>query len=367
MLVERCQTPVSVKGSSCRICANHSTGVRRVVTVSLIERFRASLPVSDTTPVVSLGEGSTPLLAAPRLARAAGVRELWLKWEASNPTGSYKDRGMTVAVSKALEAGAEAVLCASTGNTAGSAAAYAARAGLPAVVLVPQGAVAGAKLAQTRMLGATVLEVRGDFDEALAAAQVLAARETHVLVNSLNPNRREGQKTAVLEIVEELGGPPDAFVLPYGGGGNTSSYAQGLRELRLDVPIVSVEAEKRRETLATAIRIGVPVHAETVAASGAHVVAVSDDELVDAWRALAEQEGLFCEPSSAAGLAGVLRGDVEGDRLVVTITGHGLKDPAIADRLASPPLEVDPDPDAIAAAARSGGGPRSFADHELDE
>ena len=149
---------------------------------------------------------------------------------------------MTVAVSKALEEGAEAVLCASTGNTAASAAAYAARAGLPAVVLTPQGAVAGAKLAQTRMLGATVLEVRGDFDQALAAAQELAARGTHVLVNSLNPNRREGQKTAVLEIVEELGGAPDAFVLPYGGGGNTSSYAQALRELGLETPIVSVEA-----------------------------------------------------------------------------------------------------------------------------
>lgn len=322
------------------------------MTLQLIERFRDRLPVTDATPVISLGEGSTPLLAAPRLARAARVRELWLKWEASNPTGSYKDRGMTVAVSKALEEGAEAVLCASTGNTAGSAAAYAARAGLPAVVLTPRGAVAGAKLAQTRMLGATVLEVRGDFDEALAAAQELAARGTHVLVNSLNPNRREGQKTAVLEIVEELGGAPDAFVLPYGGGGNTSSYAQALRELGLETPIVSVEARRRRETLATAIRIGDPVHAEAVATSGAHVVAADDDELVAAWRALATQEGLFCEPSSAAGLAAVLRGEVEGDRLVVTVTGHGLKDPAIADRLAPPPVEVDPDPDAIAAAAR---------------
>ena len=214
--------------------------------------------------------------------------------------------------------------------------------GLPAVVLTPQGAVAGAKLAQTRMLGATVLEVRGDFDQALAAAQELAARGTHVLVNSLNPNRREGQKTAVLEIVEELGGAPDAFVLPYGGGGNTSSYAQALRELGVATPIVSVEATRRRETLATAIRIGDPVHAEAVAASGALViVAADDDELVAAWRALAAEEGLFCEPSSAAGLAAVLRGDVEGERLVVTITGHGLKDPAIADRLAPPPVEVD--------------------------
>ena len=324
------------------------------MTVPLIERFRDRLPVSAATPVVSLGEGSTPLLSAPRLARAAGVRELWLKWEASNPTGSYKDRGMTLAVSKALEEGAAAVLCASTGNTAASAAAYAARAGLPAVVLTPQGAVAGAKLAQTRMLGAIVLEVRGDFDAALAAAQELARRGTHVLVNSLNPHRRAGQKTAVLEIVEELGGAPDAFVLPYGGGGNTSAYAQARAELGLDTPIVSVEAEKRRETLATAIRIGDPVHAEAVRAAGARVIHVDDDEIVSAWRTLASEEGLFCEPSSAAGLAAVLRGDVDGDRLVVTITGHGLKDPAIADRLAPSPVEVDPDPDAIASASRTG-------------
>ena len=321
------------------------------MTVPLIERFRRVLPVTESTPVVSLGEGSTPLLAAPRLADAAGIRELWLKWEASNPTGSYKDRGMTLAVSKAVEEGAEAVICASTGNTAASAAAYAARAGLPALVLTPQGAVAGAKLAQTRMLGATVLEVQGDFDSALAAAQELGGRGSHVLVNSLNPYRREGQKTAVLEIVEELGGPPDAFVLPYGGGGNTSAYSQALSELGLGTPIVSVEATNRRETLATAIRIGDPVHAEAVRASGARVVHVDDDELVAAWLRLASEEGLFCEPSSAAGLAAVLRGDVEGDRLVVTITGHGLKDPATADRLAPAPVEVEPDPDAIAAAA----------------
>lgn len=354
----RCQTPMSVEGPARQMCAERSRGVLRALTAALIERYRDRLPVTATTPVVTLGEGSTPLLRAPRLARAAGLRELWLKWEASNPTGSYKDRGMTLAVSKALEEGAQAVLCASTGNTAGSAAAYAARAGLPAVVLTPQGAVSGAKLAQTRMLGATVLEVRGDFDEALAAAQELAARGTHVLVNSLNPYRREGQKTAVLEIVEELGAPPDAFVLPYGGGGNTSSYAQALRELGVDTPLVSVEAARRRETLATAIRIGAPVHAAAVAAAGARIVSADDDELVAAWRRLAVEEGLFCEPSSAAGLAAVLRGDVEGERLAVTITGHGLKDPAVADRLAPPPALVDPDPDAIAAAspsARSGG------------
>ena len=320
------------------------------MTTSLIERYRDRLPVSPQTPVVSLGEGSTPLLPAPRLAASAGIRELWLKWEASNPTGSYKDRGMTVAVSKALEQGADAVLCASTGNTAGSAAAYAARAGLPALVLTPEGAVSSAKLAQTRLLGATILEVQGSFDDALRAAQELAERGAHVLVNSLNAHRREGQKTAVFEVVEELGEAPDVFVLPYGGGGNTSSYAQALSELGLETPIVSVEAADRRETLATAIRIGEPVHAASVRDAGARVLDVSDDELVAAWRALAEEEGLFCEPSSAAGLAAVLRGDVESDRIVVTITGHGLKDPAAAELHAPRPTLVAPDPDAIASA-----------------
>jgi threonine synthase len=320
------------------------------VTTSLIERYRDRLPVSPQTPVVSLGEGSTPLLPAPRLAASAGIRELWLKWEASNPTGSYKDRGMTVAVSKALEQGVDAVLCASTGNTAGSAAAYAARAGLPALVLTPEGAVSSAKLAQTRLLGATILEVQGSFDDALRAAQELAERGAHVLVNSLNPHRREGQKTAVFEVVEELAEAPDVFVLPYGGGGNTSSYAQALSELGLETPIVSVEAADRRGTLATAIRIGEPVHAASVRDAGARVLDVSDDELVAAWRALAEEEGLFCEPSSAAGLAAVLRGDVESDRIVVTITGHGLKDPAAAELHAPRPTLVAPDPDAIASA-----------------
>ncbi len=290
--------------------------------------------------------------AAPRLSERLGI-DVRLKWEASNPTGSYKDRGMTVAVSKAVEDGAAAVICASTGNTAASAAAYAARAGIAALVLTPESAVAGAKVAQTRMLGAKVLEVRGDFDEALAAAQELARRGTHVLVNSLNPLRREGQKTAVFEVVEELGGAPDAFVIPYGGGGNTSAYAQALDELGLDAPIVSVEAADRARTMASAIRIGDPAHAESVRASGAQIVSVSDNEIVAAWRELAELEGLFCEPSSAAGLAALRAGAVAARSVVVTITGHGLKDSESAARYAPPPLLVDPDPDAIAAAARA--------------
>ena len=318
--------------------------------VSLIERFRSALPVSDSTPVISLGEGSTPLLRAERLSERHGC-ELWLKWEGANPTGSYKDRGMTIAVSKAMEEGAEAVICASTGNTAASAAAYAARAGLPALVLVPEGAVAGAKLAQTRMLGARVLEVRGSFDEALRAAQALAERGSHVLVNSLNPYRVAGQKTAVFEIVEELREAPDAFVLPYGGGGNTTAYAAAVTELGIATQIVSVEAENRPATLASAIRIAEPVHAPRVAETGARVVSVSDDEIVAAWRELASVEGVFCEPSSAAGLAAVARGGFSG-RVVLTLTGHGLKDVASADRHAPPVGTVDPDPDAITKAAR---------------
>jgi threonine synthase len=321
------------------------------VTVALIERYRDRLPVSPATPVVSLGEGSTPLLRAPRLSERLGV-DLWLKWEASNPTGSYKDRGMTVAVSKALEGGAVAVVCASTGNTSASAAAYAARAGIRAVVLVAEGA-AGGKLVQARALGARVLAVRGSFDEALAAARSLGERDGYALVNSLNPNRVEGQKTAVFEIVEELGGAPDAFVVPYGGGGNTTAYAKALTELELDTPVYSVEAADRPRTLATAIRIATPVHAERVEATGARVHAVTDEEIATAWLELAREEGLFCEPASAAGLAFLRSSDeLRGARVVVTITGHGLKDPAAADTHAPAPEVVDPDPSAIAEAAR---------------
>jgi threonine synthase len=258
---------------------------------------------------------------------------------------------MTVAVSKALEEGARAVVCASTGNTAASAAAYGARAGLPVLVLQPKGAVAAGKLAQTRMLGATLLEVRGSFDEALAAARELADRGTHALVNSLNPYRREGQKTAVFEIVEELGGLPDAFCIPYGGGGNTSSYAQALGELGVSARLVSAEAERRPDTVASAIRIAAPAHADAVGWCGAEIVSVTDEEILDAWRELAALEGLFCEPSSAAGLAALRRGAVREGRVVVTITGHGLKDPATAAAHAPPPVEVDADADAIARAA----------------
>jgi threonine synthase len=320
---------------------------------SLAERYRDRLPLTAATPIVTLGEGGTPLLPAPRLSARLGL-EIWLKWEGQNPTGSFKDRGMTIAVSKALEEGAQAVICASTGNTAASAAAYAARAGLPVLVLQPAGAVALGKLAQARALGARLLEVRGSFDEALGVACELAARGTHVLVNSLNPYRLEGQKTAAFEILEQLGGQPDVLSLPYGGGGNTCAYVKGFEEAGALPHIVAVEAAQRGQTVASAIRIADPAHADEVTAalerSQGQVVTVSDDAILDAWRALAQEEGVFCEPASAAGVAGLEHAGLEpGAQVVCVITGHGLKDPETAARLTPPPLVVDPDPDAIAA------------------
>ncbi len=326
------------------------------MTIPLAERYRGRLPLTDSTPVVSLGEGSTPLLPAPRLSARLGV-ELWLKWEGGNPTGSFKDRGMTVAVSKAVEAGAVAVVCASTGNTAASAAAYAARAGITAVILQPAGAVARGKIAQAQAVGARLLEVQGPFEAALEAAQELGRRGTYTLVNSLNPHRLEGQKTAAFEIVEELGGAPDALALPYGGGGNTRAYALGFDEAGAGLPpFVAAEASARAYTMATAIRIAEPAHRgpaeEAIARSGGSVVPLADEEILAAWRDLAELEGVFCEPSSAAGLAALARErPPAGARVVCVITGHGLKDPEAAARLSTPPLSVPPDPDAIAEAA----------------
>ena len=336
---------------------NRVPTVRTPSMPSLIERYRERLPVSESTPVVTLGEGSTPLLAAPRLSEQLGI-ELYLKWEGANPTGSFKDRGMTVAVSNALKAGATTVVCASTGNTAASAAAYASRAGIGAVVLQPHGAVAAAKVAQAVALGARVVQVRGTFDEALAAARALADRGTHVLVNSLNAHRIEGQKTAAFEIVEELGGPPAVLALPYGGGGNLRAYARGFTEASVGMPVlVAGEAAERPTTVASAIRIADPVHAEeaheAVRASGGAVASLGDEAILQAWRDLARLEGIFCEPSSAAGLAAVASAGVEpGTRVVCVLTGHGLKDSETAARESPVPVVVDPDPDAIAEASR---------------
>jgi threonine synthase len=321
----------------------------------LAERYRDRLPLAAETPIVSLGEGGTPLLPAPRLSERLGL-EIWLKWEGANPTGSFKDRGMTVAVSLAATEGVRAVVCASTGNTAASSAAYAARAGLRALVLQPAGAVALGKLAQARALGARILEVRGSFDQALAAARELADRGTHALVNSLNPYRLQGQKTAAFEIVEELGEPPEVLALPYGGGGNTCAYALGFEEAGGLPRFLAVQAADRSATAASAIRIADPVHApqvtEALRRTNGTVITVSDDEILDAWRLLAHEEGVFCEPASAAGVAGLAHAELEpGTSVVCVVTGNGLKDPETAARLSPPPIPVDPDPDAIAAAA----------------
>ncbi len=295
---------------------------------ALIDRYRDQLPVGPETPVVSLGEGSTPLLPAPRLSERVGA-EVWLKWEGANPTGSFKDRGMTIAVSKAVEDGATAVVCASTGNTAASAAAYAARAGLRALIVHSTGAVALGKLAQARAVGAELVEVDGGFGEALDRAQELAAQPGHILVNSLNPHRLEGQKTAAFEIVEELGRPPDVLALPYGGGGNTCAYARGFVELGALPRLLACEAADRPVTAASAIRIAEPVHRaeaeEYVRRSGGSVVDLSDAEILAARREVGELEGVYCEAASAAGIAGVGR-ERPGGTVVCVLTGHGLKE-----------------------------------------
>jgi threonine synthase len=287
---------------------------------------------------VTLGEGNTPLLHAPRLSERFGV-DLWLKWEGANPTGSFKDRGMSVAVTRAVEAGATGVICASTGNTAASAAAYAARAGIEAIIIVAGGAAASSKLVQVRAVGGRIVEVPGSFGDAYDEAARLAV-DGIVHVNSTNEDRIEGQKTAAHEILEQLGGLPDVLALPYGGGGNTKAYARGFLEKAGALPrFHPTEAERRADTVASAIRILTPNHRVEVEAileqSGGSVLTVTDDELLAAWRLLGLEEGVFCEPASAAGIAAVIRGAVQpGERVVCVITGHGLKDPDAVMRLA---------------------------------
>jgi len=280
---------------------------------------------------VTLGEGQTPLLPAPRLSERLGC-ELWLKWEGANPTGSFKDRGMALAVSRALERGAPGVVCASTGNTSASAAAYAARAGLPAVVLLPKGAVARGKVAQAIAFGAELREVDGSFEDVHLAARRLADGEGWVNVNSINPDRIEGQSSAAHEVIEQLGGVPDVLALPYGGGGNTVAYVRGFADAGAGFPrVLAVQSAERATTLASAIRIVEPVHRRQ-AEDAAEVVTVTDGEIVEWWRAVLRGEGLFCEPASAASVAGVARQRPAG-RVVCVITGNGLKDPDAVSRL----------------------------------
>ncbi len=335
----------------------------------LLERYRAFLPVTDRTPPLTLNEGDTPLVAAPRMAAALGVRELHLKFEGMNPTGSFKDRGMVMAVAKALEEGATSIVCASTGNTSASAAAYAARAGIEAIVVVPSGKIALGKLAQALMYGARLLVVEGNFDDALRIVCDLSDRYPVTLVNSVNPFRIEGQTTAAYEVCDALGGPPDALCLPVGNAGNITAYWLGFRRYHAAGKIgrlprmFGFEAEGSAaivrgapiadpDTVATAIRIGNPASWKGAVAardeSAGLIDCVNDAQIITAWRDLARLEGIFCEPASAAGVAG-LRVLIEQGRAardacyVAVLTGHGLKDPGLAvEQFATPqPVAAD--------------------------
>jgi threonine synthase len=345
----------------------------------LIERFRDRLSLEPGDPVVTLNEGSTPLVEAPRLSERIGARA-YLKFEGANPTGSFKDRGMTVAVSRAKGRGAEAVICASTGNTAASAAAYAARAGMRGAVIVPEGKIAIGKLAQALMHGARVVALQGNFDDALRIVRELADKHPIELVNSVNPHRIEGQKTAAFEVVEELGEMPGALAIPVGNAGNVTAYWRGFQELgerQLDkaevtgappilygfqaegaAPLVRGEPVASPETVASAIRIGNPARWEEAmsafTASRGRVAAVSDEQILDAYRWLAAGEGVFCEPASAASVAGLLAHGlptVEGapppETVVCVLTGHGLKDPDTALSKAPAVLNCENDLSAV--------------------
>ena len=320
----------------------------------LLDRYRPFLPLTPRTPPLSLGEGDTPLVSAPALTSETGA-QVWLKLEGCNPTGSFKDRGMVVAVAKAVEEGARAVICASTGNTAASAAAYAARVGLTCAVVIPNGKIALGKLSQALMHGASVLPVEGNFDRALQLVRELAEQGSITLVNSVNPYRIEGQKTAAFEIVEALGEAPEILALPVGNAGNITAYWRGFSEFyRLGrarqrpqmfgfqaagaAPIVKGEPITEPHTIATAIRIGNPASWKGAVAardeSGGLIEAVSDEEILEAYRFLARREGVFCEPASAAPVAGILKLAREKrlpqKKIVCILTGNGLKDPDTA-------------------------------------
>ena len=318
----------------------------------VIEEYRDRLPVTEKTPVVTLREGGTPLVAACVLSEMTGC-EVWLKVEGQNPTGSFKDRGMTMAISMAAQEGAKAVICASTGNTSASAAAYAVKAGMICAVLVPRGKIAMGKLAQALVHGAHLLQVDGNFDDCLTLARKLSERYPVALVNSVNPARIEGQKTAAFEIVDFLGDAPDIHCLPVGNAGNITAYWKGFTEYKNDgmatkrprewgfqaagsAPIVNGAPVLSPSTIATAIRIGNPASWEQAInardESGGRIEAVTDREILSAYRLLASKEGVFVEPSSASSVAGLLQlhaaGQLDpGQRVVCTVTGHGLKDP----------------------------------------
>jgi threonine synthase len=318
------------------------------VPTPLIERYRDRLPLEDGDPVVTLNEGSTPLIHSPRLSDRVGA-EVYLKFEGANPTGSFKDRGMTVAVSRAKGAGAEAIICASTGNTAASCAAYAARAGMRGAVIVPEGKIAIGKLAQALMHGARVIALEGNFDQALEIVREIAKKHPVELVNSVNPYRIEGQKTAAFETCDELGQAPAALAIPVGNAGNVTSWWAGFQEYGAApilygfqaegaAPLVEGHPVENPETVASAIRIGNPARWEEAmnafTASRGRVAAVTDEQILEAYHWVASSEGVFCEPASAASVAGLLAhgmpvadGMEKPETVVCVLTGHGLKDP----------------------------------------
>lgn len=356
----------------------------------LIHRYREFLPVTDNTPVITLHEGNTPLIHCCHLSHFCGPNtDVFIKYEGLNPTGSFKDRGMTMAVTKAVESGSKAIMCASTGNTSASAAAYAARAGITCAVLIPSGKnVALGKLAQASIAGAKVIRIDGNFDRALEMVRQLCELHPITLVNSINPDRIEGQKTGSFEIIEQLGGAPDLHCLPVGNAGNITAYWKGYQEYHQrgyanqtptmwgfqaegSAPIVHGHPIEHPETIATAIRIGNPASwkqaEEARDTSGGMIDLVSDDEITAAYKHLAAKEGIFCEPSSATGVAGLMKmvraGKLEEFRrrkglkhlnIVCILTGHGLKDPSYATQSAEPPIQCDATMDSVLGALGMG-------------
>ncbi len=344
----------------------------------ILETYREFLPVTDATPLINMGEGNTPLVKSNRLGKELGCDELYFKLEGCNPTGSFKDRGMVVAIAKALEDGSRAVMCASTGNTSASAAAYGAYCDLPVLVLIPKGEVAMGKLAQAMAYGARILMINGNFDSALALARAYTCKHSVTLVNSVNPHRLEGQKTGAFEIIESLGDAPDYLFIPVGNAGNITAYWRGFleyqragRSLRLPkmmgfqaegaAPIVRGAPVANPQTIASAIRIGNPASWQGAVdardSSGGTIDMVSDDEILDAYRMIASKEGIFCEPASAASFAGLVKMcrqglNLEGQRVVCIFTGNGLKDPDLAVRsVVSQTTEIEPTLEAVEAAS----------------
>ncbi len=340
----------------------------------IIHRYRKYLPVTGKTPVITLLEGNTPLIRCENIPKELGLEaDIYLKYEGLNPTGSFKDRGMCMAVSKAAEEGSKIVMCASTGNTSASAAAYAARAGMKCIVLVEGGGIALGKLAQAMIQGAIVIEIEGNFDRALNLVREITSERPVTLVNSLNPYRLQGQKSAAFEIIDALGDSPDYHFLPVGNAGNITAYWMGYREYHADgkmsrlpkmmgwqaegaAPIVRKKMIENPQTIATAIKIGNPASWEKAEAardeSCGRIDMVSDEEILQAYSLLAAREGIFVEPASAASLAGVIkshRGGLfkGGETIVCTLTGHGLKDPDRAMRYARPPIKVKAEKDSV--------------------